>query len=171
MRIEIHRTLMALPPTPHGLRAVSYCVYVPLEECQNQSTGYTVLCREDRPQTRQVMDFPNATWIPDCEIGWERYSQWLKHEQAATQLMLSWITARCPETRGMTRWPLLWVYVNISETPASAFTEPTTFEWEPVHVPGSPTLANYNRHLPETQQRRASRATCQAQNHRSWRGQ
>ena len=166
MRIEIHRTVMALPAIPSGQRAVSYDVYVPLEDCPDPSTGYTMLCRDGEPGHHAVMDFPQATWIPDQGPGYERFRLWLDHERAAKQMMLEWVRARCPESLALTRWPTLWAYVDMSGTPPRQFTEPVTFTWERVHVPGSTTLANCNQHLDEPERARARRATCMAQERR-----
>ena len=165
MRIEIHRTVMALPPRANGQRAVSYNVYVPLEDCPNPNTGHTVLCRDGQPGHHNVMDFPNATWIPDREPGYERFRRWLDHERAAKQLMLEWVQARCPESRALREWPTFWAYVDISRT-RPRVDKPVIFTWDPVHVPGSTTLANCNQHLSEPERARARRATCMAQERR-----
>ena len=162
MRIEIHRTLMAVPPLPDGRRAVSYNVYVPLEDCPDQSKGHTMLCRDGVPGHRDVMNFAEATWILDLERGHKRLGQWFDHEKAAERLMLEWLHAKCPETRGITRWPLFWTEVDLAGTPPGDLTRPIAFDWSPVHVPGSTTLANCNRHLPEPERARARRATCMA---------
>ena len=153
---------MAVPPLPDGRRAIAYDVYVPLEDCPDPSNGHTMLCRDGVPGHHDVMPFQDATWILDLEPGPKRLRQWFRHEKAAEQLMLGWLHARCPETRGITQWPLLWSEVDVTATPETELSRPITFEWGPVHVPGSTTLANCNRHLPEPERARVRRATCMA---------
>ena len=110
MRIEIHRCWMAGLTAGNGLRAASYNVYVPLEDClaANGSdvtvTGHT--------NSRKYRRFEDATWNTRLAPGYERYNQWLKHEAAAGRQMLEMLHRHCPETRAATKYPLLWLYVD-----------------------------------------------------------
>ena len=168
MRIEIHRTLMARSHLdPKGLRSVSYRFYVPPEDCPDENADPSILTRDGVPGNREVVDFTDATWIPDREPGWDRYAKRLAHEKACRALMLDWLREYCAEARDKGLEDRKdSVHVDVTALPGRALTEPVRFEWRPVVVPGSPSLINANLDLSEPARDRARRATCQARNSR-----
>ena len=107
MRVEIRRWRMAGGPDPDGNVPVAYDVLVPLEDVPpgNSSNIETI------SEGKHYKQFPDATWSTDLPPGPERYVAWLDHEKAAEQRMLAFLHEHCPETRGLTKWPLLWTYI------------------------------------------------------------
>ena len=98
-----------MAPADDGTIAVGYDVLVPEEDVLPGAQG---TIRVASPSMREYRSFEDATWVTDLPRGYERYAKWLDHEKAAQRQMLAMVQEHCPETRGWTRWPMFWAYVD-----------------------------------------------------------
>ena len=120
MRIEIHRWKMAAEPHEDGRVDVGYAVYV-LERDMlpgAQPRTHHVLAHEGKPVdwNEYRVSFPEATWVPDLDPGWERYQAWLAHEERCQARLMTILHEHCPETREHERWSDLWLPVREPES-------------------------------------------------------
>ena len=117
MRIHIRRTRMNSPPRPDGTIDVSYDVWVPADECPDDGMNRITIIAADNAGTpynerKRYHNFPQATWRTELEPGYERYDRWLQHEKTARRRMLAMLHEHCPETRHLTKYPVLWANVD-----------------------------------------------------------
>lgn len=109
MRVEIRRHRMIMDPDADGRVAVAYDVLVPEEDSLPGAQGVIRLCGE---KLRPYRAYEDATWTSDLPRGVDRYIAWLEHERRAQRTMLRMVQAHCPETRGWTKWPVFWAFVD-----------------------------------------------------------
>jgi hypothetical protein len=108
---------MNSPPGPDGRIAVSYDVWVPVDECPDDGMNRTTIIAADNADTpwnelERYHDFPDATWRTELERGYERYERWLQHQKTARRRMLAMLHTHCPETRHLTEYPVLWADID-----------------------------------------------------------
>ena len=113
MPIEIRRHRMAMSPADDGTIAVAYDVLVPEEDGLPGAQG---MIRLLGLELREYRTYEDATWVTDLPRGFQRYAKWLVHEKAAQRQMLAMVQEHCPETRGWTRWPVFWAFVDAASS-------------------------------------------------------
>ena len=109
MRVIIHRVKMIGGGT-------AYDAVVPTADVPTYDpTRYTTISYGD--EKGSFLRFEDAT-LPEEHFsmpqGWERYQHRLAHDKAANERALELLHKLYPETRGLTRFPSLWV-TGISE--------------------------------------------------------